>query len=321
MDNLLAPEISVIVPVYKAEKYLHKCVDSLLAQTFTDFELLLIDDGSPDRSGVICDEYAALDCRVRVFHKANGGVSSARQTGLDNARGEYVIHADPDDWVESDMLEALYRKAKAENADMVICDFFMNTGTKQTYVDQKPSSFEPKRIIGDLFRYLHGGCWNKLIRRDLFLAYDIRFPEKMDLCEDLYVCISLLMNPIRISYLPEAFYHYVQDANPNTLSRGKTRRTVELLSTKQKHLRHLLNGTEWEGVFRQNMAFDAYTLLYHQLLDKKEYVEKYQDIAGIPANDFQSFCACLALHHFRAASFLVNCRRIAGYIYHKYIKG
>lgn len=320
MDNFFAPEISVIVPVYKAEKYLRKCVDSLLAQTFTDYELLLIDDGSPDRSGAICDEYAAQDSRVRVFHKANGGVSSARQTGLDNARGEYVIHADPDDWVESDMLEALYRKAKTENADMVICDFFLNTGNKQTYVDQKPSSYEPKRVLGELFRHLHGSCWNKLIRRDLFLAYDIRFPEKMDLCEDLYVCISLLMNPIRVSYVPKAFYHYVQDANLNTLSRGKTHRTVELLSAKQKHLRQLLSGTEWESGFLRNMAYDAYTLLYHQLLDKKEYVEKYQDIAGIQANDFQLYCACLALHRFRAATFLVICRRIGGYIYHRFIK-
>ncbi len=81
------PKISVIVPVYKAEKYLHRCVDSILAQTFTDFEVLLIDDGSPDRSGDICDEYAKKDSRVRVFHKENGGVSSARQYGIDNAQG------------------------------------------------------------------------------------------------------------------------------------------------------------------------------------------------------------------------------------------
>ena len=88
--NETTPKISVIVPVYKAEAYLHRCVDSLLAQTFTDFEVLLVDDGSPDRSGEICDEYARKDRRVRVFHKENGGVSSARNMGLDNARGEYV---------------------------------------------------------------------------------------------------------------------------------------------------------------------------------------------------------------------------------------
>ena len=123
------PIISIIVPVYKAEAYLHRCVDSLLIQTFTDFEILLIDDGSPDRSGAICDVYAAKDQRVRVFHKENGGVSDARQFGVDHALGEYIIHADPDDWVDPTMLEELYRKACETDADIVIADFFVNEST------------------------------------------------------------------------------------------------------------------------------------------------------------------------------------------------
>ena len=121
------PKVSVIVPIYKAEKYINRCIDSILAQTFTDWELLLIDDGSPDRSGEICDEYAENDPRIRVFHKANGGVSSARQMGQEEAVGEYTIHVDPDDWVEPTMLEELYAKAEADDADMVICDFFLDT--------------------------------------------------------------------------------------------------------------------------------------------------------------------------------------------------
>ena len=133
------PKVSIIVPVYKAEAYLHRCVDSILAQTFTDFELLLIDDGSPDRSGEICDEYAQKDSRIRVIHKENGGVSSARQRGLDEAVGEYTIHVDSDDWVEPNMLEELYKKAKQDDADIVICDYFNNIGTKQTICRQCPS--------------------------------------------------------------------------------------------------------------------------------------------------------------------------------------
>ena len=112
--------ISIIVPVYKAELYLHRCLDSILAQTLTNFELLLIDDGSLDGSGRLIDEYAKKDKRVKSFHKVNGGVSSARQFGLDRAVGEYVIHVDPDDWVEPNMLEELYTKAKTDNTDMVI---------------------------------------------------------------------------------------------------------------------------------------------------------------------------------------------------------
>ena len=107
----MTPVISIIVAVYKAESCLRRCVDSLLAQTFQDYEILLVDDGSPDRSGEICDEYARKDNRVRVFHKENGGVASARQCGMNNARGEYVIHADPDDWVEPNMLGTI-RKGK-----------------------------------------------------------------------------------------------------------------------------------------------------------------------------------------------------------------
>ena len=103
------PKISVIIPVYNAEKYLRRCVDSILAQIFTDFELLLIDDGSKDKSGVICDEYAKKDNRVKVFHKENGGVSSARNLGLDNARGEWIGFIDSDDMVKPEYLDGLIR--------------------------------------------------------------------------------------------------------------------------------------------------------------------------------------------------------------------
>ena len=117
----MPPPITIIVAVYRAEAYFHYCMQSLLNQTFRDFEILLIDDGSPDNSGRICDEYAKKDARIRVFHKENGGVSSARQCGIDNAFGEYTIHVDPDDWIEPDMLEKLYKRAQKDNADMVFC--------------------------------------------------------------------------------------------------------------------------------------------------------------------------------------------------------
>ena len=217
-----APKISVIVPVYKAEKYLRKCVDSILGQTFRDFELLLVDDGSPDGSGAICDEYARKDSRVRVFHKENGGVSSARQYGLDQARGEYTIHADPDDWVEPGMLEALYGKAKAEGAEMVICDFYVNDRRGQRYVAQRPTALDHESVLRDLFQRLHGSLWNKLVRRACYSTFGVKFPP-IHLCEDLYVNVSLLLAPLRVAYVAQAFYHYEQDQNPNTLSRRKGR--------------------------------------------------------------------------------------------------
>ena len=114
------PQISVIVPVYNAEKYLHRCIDSILAQTFSDFELLLIDDGSKDNSGRICDEYAAKDSRIRVFHKKNGGVSSARNMGLDNAKGDWITFVDSDDWVKQDYL---YSMISQPDADLIMSSF------------------------------------------------------------------------------------------------------------------------------------------------------------------------------------------------------
>ena len=103
------PEISVIVPVYKVEEYLPQCVDSILVQTFTNFELLLVDDGSPDRCGEICEEYAGKDTRIRVFHQQNSGVSAARNIGLQHAKGTYIVFVDSDDWVSTDYLLHLYK--------------------------------------------------------------------------------------------------------------------------------------------------------------------------------------------------------------------
>lgn len=220
------PKVSIIVPVYKAEAYLHRCVDSILDQTFTDFELLLIDDGSPDRSGEICDEYAQKDSRIRVIHKENGGVSSARQRGLDEAVGEYTIHADPDDWVEPNMLEELYKKAKQDDADIVICDYFNNIGTKQTICRQCPSSLEPKQVLIELFQQLHGSCWNKLARRVCYKQYGIEFPRGINYCEDLFTWVQFLSHKeVKVAYLNKAFYHYFD--NPESITRRYQRSQYE----------------------------------------------------------------------------------------------
>lgn len=212
-------KVSVIVPVYKAEKYIRRCIDSLLAQTFCDFELLLIDDDSPDRSGQICDAYAVQDKRIRVVHQKNGGVSAARQKGIDEAKGEYTIHADPDDWVEPSMLERLYTKAKEEDADIVICDYYANVRKKQVYVGQRPTAFDSDTLVHDLvFQQLHGSCCNKLVKRVCYSQYGIRFPEGMNMREDLTVSLLLMMQPVKVAYLNEAFYHYDMTTNSNSLS-------------------------------------------------------------------------------------------------------
>lgn len=219
------PTISVIVPVYNAEKYLSRCIDSILVQTFTCFELLLVDDGSTDCSGRICDEYAKRDTRIRVIHKENGGVSSARQIGIDNAYGIYSIHVDSDDWVSSDMLYEMYNKIEKDEADILISDFYTENVKGSFYQCQKTQSKTSFDILTDILRNnLFGSLWNKLIRHSLYKEYNVRFIKGVDYCEDVLVLSQLLLNDLRISFIHKGFYHYEQFSN-DSITRNYTEQT------------------------------------------------------------------------------------------------
>ena len=218
--------VSIIVPVYKAEKYIHQCIDSLLAQTYSNIEVILVDDGSPDNCGKICDEYAAKDCRVKVIHQQNGGVSVARQTGIDHATGEYSIHADPDDWVNPNMIEELVAKAVADNADMVICDYISEGLYGQTYNSSNlPSCLSTDDLIHRLlFQQLHGSCCNKLVKRIYYNSVAFT-PQHICIYEDLLYNVRLLRQNIKTSYLPKAFYHY-RTSNTNSICNNITDRRI-----------------------------------------------------------------------------------------------
>ena len=224
--NKNTPLISVIVPIYKAEVYLHRCIDSLLAQTFHDFEILLIDDGSSDNSGKICDEYAKKDKRIRVFHKANEGVSATREFGIKHAKGKYTIHCDSDDWVEPLMLEELYTKAEKENADYVICDYFVDRGNRSFRINQKPASISSHTVLSEIFYKLGSSCWNKLIKRECYNE-NVHFPENINFGEDLVINAQILMNNPKIAYLPMAFYHYIIGENINSMTKKIGEDTIE----------------------------------------------------------------------------------------------
>lgn len=205
------PKISIITPVYNAEKYLHRCVDSIVAQSFQDWELLLIDDGSPDSSGKICDEYANKDFRIKVFHKENGGVASARQIGMMHAIGEYLIHVDPDDWIDVDMLEYLYQEARTTNADITVCDYNIvghNDEIKKVNVNlPKDNIICLKKILSG---EVHSSLCNKLVKRSLFLDNGISFIPGLNMREDLSVMYKLMYYAKKLTYLPKAYYYYVQ---------------------------------------------------------------------------------------------------------------
>lgn len=261
------PETSIIMPVYNAEKTLSQMIDSILSQTFTDWELLCIDDGSTDSSGVLLEEYALRDSRIKVFHKANEGVAMARQMGIDNAQGEYCIHADADDWVEPTMLEELYNEAKGKDADVIICDYFLNIKEKQTYISQKPTSLDPIQILRDLFQQLHGSCWNKLVKRVCYNKYDITFPKGINHCEDLITWIQLFQHPeIKVAYLPKAFYHYCE--NELSITRNFTRKTYEMRLKFRDKLKDILHISEATDIINK-VSFGIFTegFIYNVLSD------------------------------------------------------
>ena len=130
-------KISIIMPVYKVEEYVGKAIESILAQTFTEFEFLIVDDGTPDRSGEICDQYAKKDQRIQVIHKENGGAPSARNTAIDIAQGKYVYFLDSDDWAEPQMLADMYELAEKHQAQLVVCGFYIDTYCGQNHLSEK----------------------------------------------------------------------------------------------------------------------------------------------------------------------------------------
>ena len=276
----MQPKISVIVAVYNAEAYLHKCVDSLLAQTFKDFEILLIDDGSPDSSGKICDEYALKDNRVRVFHKVNEGVSATRQFGIDHACGEYSIHVDPDDWVEPTMLEDLYNKAIAEGADLVICDYFVETARGTKYKKCEPTSCEHYQVLKDLFQQLHGSCWNKLIKLTCYKKYNVSFPKGLNHGEDAITWILLLQYPLHINYLPRAYYHYNR-MNSMSLTNSYSLRIYQERKKYIYMLKQLLDNTDFENIIIQRQISLAHYAIRGRLFSSNEFKREFAEIDAI----------------------------------------
>ena len=268
---------SVIVPVYKVEKYLSGCIESVLNQTFSDFELILVDDGSPDNCPQICENYKEKDERIKVIHKPNGGVASARQVGIDNARGEYTIHADPDDTVAPTFLEELYTEAKKEDADMVICDWYIVKERRSKYASDKISSLSPTLILdGLLHGAIQGYLWNKLIRRSLYAKYNISFVEGLNYCEDLLVCVKMTLHDIKIAYIKRGLYYYNHFVNPNSISRYFTPRMFEMRMLLHKHLLDIIpEGTHISGL-NHLTTLAAYQALKHGVLSDQEFEETFR---------------------------------------------
>jgi glycosyltransferase involved in cell wall biosynthesis len=218
------PLLSIIVPIYKAEKYLNDCLDSILAQTFSDFELILINDGSPDKSGDICNVYALKDHRVKVIHKPNGGASSARNAGLDIARGKYIGWVDADDCVAPDMYFTLYNLIENYNADIAECQYFEIRGGKITKsgCDESIVCGKGNFIMKEFFSSrMKPGLTTKVYKRELWNG--IRFPLGRN-HQDCYVNMRFALMSLTYVRNSEAKYYYI--IRENSITTTKTAREL-----------------------------------------------------------------------------------------------
>lgn len=249
--------ISIIIPVYNAEKYIRKCLDSIIAQTYTCWEAILVDDGSPDNSGAICDEYATKDQRFKVIHQQNGGVSVARQTGLDHATGNYIIHCDPDDWVEPNMLEELLNCAVSEGADMVICDFIINNYNTSYYQRQNLQNPTTAKKLQEkiITQQIHGSCCNKLVKKACIGNVSF-YPTEISLCEDELFNIRLLNKDIKVFYLDKAFYHYNFE-NENSICHAIDERKIKSKTIVIKECEKFLDKQKYNNMFAMKKSLLA----------------------------------------------------------------
>lgn len=211
-------KVSIIMPVYKVEEYVGKAIESIQAQTLKEWEFLIVDDGTPDRSGEICDEYAAKDSRIHVIHKENGGAPSARNMAIEIAKGEYMYFLDSDDWAEPTMLEDMYNLAKRDNAQLVVAGFYIDTyiGNGQYMTDDYlvpdavyPNKEEFRKNAYKLFdKNLLYAPWNKLFEAKYVMEHNLRFPTTF--WDDFPFNVSVVREVERVTVTSKQYYHFLR---------------------------------------------------------------------------------------------------------------
>lgn len=240
------PLLSIIVPVYDVENYLQKCIDSILAQTFTDFELILVDDGSPDNCPALCDAAAAKDARIRVLHQKNGGLSAARNAGLDVARGEWIGFVDSDDYIAPEMYETLYKAVQSTGADLALCDYVKvdETGAlcTQTHVAVPQKSLTGRELLQKAYWTTVQIACNKLYHRTIFAQ--LRYPVGK-LNEDFFVIPEICLNTQKAVVVPDVLYYYVQRGD-SIMGKSRTLRHYDAAEAAQHYWNCLVENRVYE---------------------------------------------------------------------------
>lgn len=264
--------LSIIIPVYNSEKYLRETLRSVLAQTYKDFEVLIVDDGSPDRSPVICQEFAAKDVRFHVLSKQNGGVSSARNYGLERAKGKYIAFLDGDDCIDAPMYERMIQALEEHSADIVGC----RVCKEQHYNPQRHEEASRRFLLSDVPReflskkgYFIDSSLNKVYRRELIGG--LRFDETISYSEDKLFVVEAFLRARRIVLLPDVFYHYIQHGDSlswqDTYSvwDGNYRVNKKIYEMFQNDIREkLLRESAFRGYIKSIIALLRYDVKYRE---------------------------------------------------------
>lgn len=267
-------EISIIVPVYQVEKYIRQCIESILAQTFTDFELILVDDGSIDNSGKICDEYAANDKRIRVIHKENGGLSDARNKGMENAAGKYFMFVDSDDYIAPNMVECLYENMLKECADLVVCNFchfFEDSGEKDFSTQIQAEVLSGKEIFYNRKNERNYGfwtvAWNKLYKTEIFGNFRFPFGKYH---EDEFWANSIYRLDIKVVAISDSLYYYRQREN-SIMGNQNIKKCFDIIDAFTERI---------DVYLEQQYSVEAYKVLIYSLehlTESKRLIKNKQD--------------------------------------------
>ena len=260
-----SPRISVIIPVYNTEKYLYRCIDSVLAQTFTDFELLLIDDGSTDNSGTICDEYAIKDSRVRVFHKENGGVSIARNFGIMKSRGCLLSFVDSDDWINYNMLNEMYEALKKYDCDIAYCDIKMIYNDRDIICPAINVYDDKIEMLKKYIQYGWNSMCNLLIKRKLITDNECWSYDGISYCEDYSYAVRLFYYAHNYTHISKPLYYYNRINENSTVSRALDGENLE------RHTKSMVKVNELINLFfkEENMYSKLEEVLSWRMLSAK----------------------------------------------------
>lgn len=259
--QMYGPLVSIIVPVYKVEPYLRRCLDSIVNQTYTNLEIILVDDGSPDGCPQICDEYAAKDKRIVVIHKKNGGLSDARNAGLDICKGEYISFVDSDDWIVLNYIEVLLSINTKENADITIGNHKKVGESKEIDFCKKNDEYKVlnsyqalENLLGE-YALNFTVSWGKMYRAQLWR--NLRFP-KGKLYEDAYVCHLLYSKSSSICFLNEPIYYYTQ--RPDSIM-SNTTSSIHAIEP-QIIFYHFLKEKNYNDLYKLRLPYLCWDAIY-----------------------------------------------------------